>query len=92
MKKLFTITLLITFQQLAFSQSDGISYVSHKRDTLILPDNNLGKLISKTWDTHPTAEKKPFIQFATESKIKELNQRLYNTRQRKTIRASIANN
>lgn len=49
-----------------------ISYVSEKKDTLILPDNSLGKTIAMTW-INVKSEKKPVILYADEATITRKN-------------------
>lgn len=71
MKKIFLIVaiFIVTF---AFNQNpERISYISHKRDTLILPKDTIGFIIYKTWDNinHP----RPVILFADKTRIKQLN-------------------
>jgi len=92
MKKRFVLGLALLVSQFYIGQTTRITYISHKRDTLILPDNDLGKHIYKAWEYAPKSEKRPIIQFATEKKIKSLNQKLYTSRQKKNVRNSLANN
>ncbi len=92
MKKLLMFGISIALYQSIQAQNPRISYISSKKDTLILPDNRLGKLICEAWDYGPKTEKKPVIQFASEQKIRSLNQKIYANRQKKTVRNSVANN
>jgi hypothetical protein len=52
---------------------ERVSYVSLKRDTLILPDDNLGRLIHATWKDVPKS-KQPVIIFADAVTIKKKNE------------------
>ncbi len=62
MKNILTIILiLLSFG--VFSQSN-VSYVSTNKDTLILVNDDLGKLIAQTW-TEYSDIKKPKIIFAS---------------------------
>ena len=50
-----------------------VSYVSVKQDTLILPNDALGKLIHDTWNDTPK-DKQPIILFADAMVIHQKNQ------------------
>lgn len=51
-----------------------ISYISKNKDTLILPNDNLGKVIASSWLYTSSKEKKPIIVFADEKTIKLKNE------------------
>ena len=55
---------------------ERVSYVSLKRDTLILPNDKLGKLIYSSWNDTPK-HKQPVIIFADAVTIKNKNEVLY---------------
>lgn len=71
--------IILTLIALAFclgsnaQSNQKVSYVSPKKDTLILPKDDLGKLIAQTWDN---TKKKPTIIFADQSVIDNKNNRL----------------
>lgn len=52
-----------------------VSYISPKKDTLILPKNEIGMYIAEAWDKKPIKEKRPVIIFADEKTISKLNNR-----------------
>lgn len=57
---------------ISFSQSEKrLSYISCDRDTLVLPDNELGMRIFSAWAG--AKEDKPVILFAPESSIARMN-------------------
>ena len=74
MKKSILTLTLICLSLFINAQSDAkVSYVSKQKDTLMLPNNDLGRLIASTWKDTPSKEKKPTIVFADESVIKRKN-------------------
>ena len=78
MKKNLTIILiLLSFG--VFSQSN-VSYVSTNKDTLILVNDDLGKLIAQTW-TEYSDIKKPKIIFASAQYITMRNTLIKNEEQ-----------
>jgi hypothetical protein len=75
MKKTILTLTLICLSLFINAQSDAhVSYISKGKDTLMLPNNDLGKLIASTWKDTPSKEKKPIIVFADETTIKRKNQ------------------
>jgi len=72
---LLTLTLAFVCIQYNQAQTTGnkISYVSIHKDTLILPDDELGKLIASTWVDRPLS-KKPVIILTDEDTIKRKNE------------------
>ena len=66
------IAMTIAFAAMAaisFSQSEKrISYISRDRDTLVLPDSELGMRIFSAW-----SKDRPAILFAAESEIARMN-------------------
>lgn len=84
MKKLIlSISLAFICLQFTNAQStrEKISYVSPKKDTLILPNDNIGELIASTWDDVKT--KKPVIIFTDMNTIKRKNELLFANREEK---------
>ena len=87
MKKLLvTISLAFICLQFTNAQStkEKISYVSPQKDTLLLPDNDLGKLIASTWVDTPTTPK-PIILFSDEDTIKRKNDVLFDVRKKNKL-------
>lgn len=74
MKSLLTIILFTSLSVMA-QTNQKVSYISPKKDTLILPKNQIGVLIAETWDKKPIKEKRPIIIFADENTINRLNNR-----------------
>ena len=75
MKKLFFLSLI--FSNISFSQEESnfnsrISFISKNKDTLILPNDELGILVAQSWDL-VTSEAKPKIIFATINYINTRN-------------------
>ena len=68
------IAMTIAFAAMAsisFSQSEKrISYISRDRDTLVLPDSELGMRIFSAWSG---SKDRPAILFAAESEIARMN-------------------
>ena len=69
MKQLL-LTITLAFLCIQYNQAqtttERISYVSPKQDTLILPDNELGKLIAQTWVKPKKLTPTPVILFTDE--------------------------
>ena len=84
MKQLLTILTLILCQVTLAQDAlrPRITYISPKRDTLIIPDNELGKHIFGAWSNIPKHEQ-PVIKFASEKEINIRNTKLYSDRKRK---------
>jgi hypothetical protein len=59
---------------ITYSQSNGtyISYVSANKDTLILPNDDIGHMISDSWKDTLRSEQ-PKILFASQSAIAVMN-------------------
>jgi hypothetical protein len=75
MKKTIITLTLICLSLFINAQSDAnVSYISKDKDTLMLPNNQLGKLIASTWKDTPSKEKKPIIVFADEKTIRQRKQ------------------
>jgi len=74
MKSLLTIILFTSLSVMA-QTNQKVSYISPKKDTLILPKNQVGVLIAEAWDKKPIKEKRPVIIFADENTINKLNNR-----------------
>lgn len=81
-KLLLIITLGLLCVQYNQAQTNKISYVSPKKDTLILPDNDFGKLIASTWVNVPN-KAKPVILFTDEDTIKRKNEMLFDNRKKR---------
>jgi hypothetical protein len=73
MKKLFTLIAMVICITATAQIDQKVSYVSFKKDTLILPNDKVGKLIAQTWDNQ---KKKPIIIFADQSIIDKKNAKL----------------
>lgn len=73
MKITLTLIAMVICITTTAQSNQKISYVSPKRDTLMLPNDKFGKLIAKTWDNE---EKKPIIVFDKQSVIDKKNARL----------------
>ena len=73
---LLTLALAFITCQYSTAQVKQITYVSLKKDTLILPNNDLGKEIHSTWESIPKKER-PVILFDTEARIQRRNKQLY---------------
>ena len=83
MKKLIFILAIISCQ-VATAQTDfvpRISYISPKRDTLILPNNPIGELIKNLWIDNPK-QPIPVILVASEETINKRNKIVYDNRRR----------
>jgi len=75
MKQTGTMNQIICLSLFINAQTDKkVSYVSDNKDTLMLPNTDLGKLIASTWKDTPSKEKKPIIVFADEQTIKTKNE------------------
>lgn len=74
MKKLLLLTsILCVFTAVSQTEKD-VSYVSPNKDTLILPNDDIGYMISDSWkDT--VKSQQPKILFATPSAISVMNRR-----------------
>lgn len=73
MKITLTLIAMVICITTTAQSNQKISYVSPKRDTLMLPNDKFGKLIAKTWDNE---EKKPIIVFVDQSVIDKKNAKL----------------
>ena len=74
-KSIITLTLVcLSLFINAQSNNTHVSYISTNKDTLMLPNTDLGKLIASTWKDTPSKEKKPIIVFADEQTIKTKNE------------------
>ena len=85
MKKIIiTLSLaIITIQMNAQSTyPNTIAYVSPKKDTLMLPNDDFGKLVASTWIDTPI-KSRPIILLVTEDTIKRKNEELYLKREKK---------
>jgi hypothetical protein len=75
--KRILLTLTLAFVCIQYNQAQTtsvkISYVSPQKDTLILPDDDLGKLIASTWVDRPVG-KTPVIILTDEDTIKRKNE------------------
>lgn len=71
-----TITILLMMISFNSNSQKQISYVSQNKDTLILPNNNLGYSILGIWDKIPESER-PKILFASEWTIAVKNRKLF---------------
>ena len=83
MKKLIFILAIISCQ-VAMAQKETvtrISYISPKRDTLILPNNQIGELIKNLWVETPK-QPIPVILVASEESINKRNKIVYDNRRR----------
>lgn len=82
---LLTITLFLFCIQFSTAQkTQKIAYVSPKKDTLMLPNNELGMLILDTWYCNPIVPQ-PVIILTDEDTIKVMNV-LYENRKKKRIK------
>ena len=71
MKKIVLIISSCMLSYAAFSQTyalTGISYISISKDTLFLPDNELGRLVNGLWINY--VGKKPVILITSEEVIR----------------------
>ena len=64
---------LSSYGQIIIDRS--ISFISENRDTLMLPDDDLGREIANIWDNVNIIEKKPVIVYASEDIIAILKKR-----------------
>jgi hypothetical protein len=71
MKSFFTILIFICCCLTIKGQTNRISYVSQKRDTLLLPNNDIGKIIFSVWKNEL---QKPIILLVDEKVINKLNE------------------
>ena len=89
MKKFFTLLILLTAfvsqsqTLVSITKDNSIAYVSEHKDTLIYPNNEVGRVLSEIW-TADYAYDAPVILFDTENaiekrKIKALTAKLYPT-------------
>lgn len=72
-KSIITLTIVCLSLFINAQTDKKVSYVSDNKDTLMLPNTDLGKLIASTWKDTPSKEKKPTIIFADEQTIKAKN-------------------
>jgi len=71
--KIFLLILSIHITILSYGQvGDRISYISNKKDTLILPNNEVGHQILFSWDLIPKSER-PVIVCCVAKTITVLN-------------------
>jgi len=73
-KSIITLTIVCLSLFINAQTDKKVSYVSDNKDTLMLPNTDLGKLIASTWKDTPSKEKKPIIVFADEQTIKTKNE------------------
>ena len=73
-KSIITLTIVCLSLFINAQTDKKVSYVSDNKDTLMLPNTDLGKLIASTWKDTPSKEKKPTIIFADEQTIKTKNE------------------
>lgn len=66
MKQLLTLLVLTLSISINAQSNDKVTYVSAKKDTLIVPNNSLGLMILKVWDG---VKNKPVIITAEQSVI-----------------------
>ena len=75
MKQTLLIILLAICQiSMAQTTEESISYVSPTKDTLMLPNDEIGVIIKDVW-TKPTIYKQPVIIITDEKTIKLMNKR-----------------
>ena len=79
MKTLFII-LLSSYSYIVNGQSltNRITYVSPNKDTLLLPDDEIGRVILKVWENPQYSIKKPLIVIVPVEIIKQKNYFLLN--------------
>lgn len=82
MKKLFILFAILIATSAMAQEPSRISYISLKKDTLILPKDTIGTLIFKSWDN--ITAKRPIILFADEYTIKQRNEWLNKRTKRKS--------
>lgn len=89
MKKLFTLLIMLTVfvsqsqTLVSITQDNSIAYVSEHKDTVIYPNNEVGRVLSEIW-TQDYVYDAPVILFDTENaiekrKIKALTNKLQNS-------------
>lgn len=75
MKQILTLILFISYQlSIAQTTEENIGYVSPAKDTLMLPNGEIGLIIKDVW-TKPTIYKQPVIIIVDEKTIKLMNKR-----------------
>jgi hypothetical protein len=85
MKKIIiTLSLAILCIQMNAQSTypNTIAYVSPKKDTLMLPNDDFGKLVASTWIDTPI-KSRPVILLVTEDTIKRKNEELYLKKEKK---------
>ena len=70
------LAIFILVTTISFSQSERVSYVSCEKDTLLLPNNELGMRIFITW-FEVNASERPVILLASEDLIDDMNRSKY---------------
>ena len=75
MKKSILSILLVIYAHTVNSQSINtrISYISINKDTLMLPDNEIGRIILKVWEDQKFSITKPLIVMVPEKLIRTKN-------------------
>ena len=75
MKKSILSILLVIYSHTVNSQSINtrISYISINKDTLMLPDNEIGRIILKVWEDQKFSITKPLIVMVPEKLIRTKN-------------------
>jgi len=72
-KTLLTLLLISSYGINAQIMNDRISYVSPNKDTLMLPNNEIGDIILKVWEDQMYSNTRPFIVMVPESIIRSKN-------------------
>ena len=76
MKKLFTLLVMLTTfvsqsqTLVSITQDNSIAYISEHKDTIIYPNNEVGRVLSEIW-TQDYAYDTPVILFDTENAIEK---------------------
>lgn len=85
--KLIVFILFILSYNISVAQTDSnISYVSPMKDTLMLPNDDIGHIIKEVWATTTNFFFKPVILLVDEETIKKRNKTTKNLNQTTVIR------
>jgi hypothetical protein len=79
---LFALAIICIQMNAQSTYPNSIAYVSPKKDTLMLPNDEVGKLVASTWIDTPI-KSRPVILLVTEDTIKRKNEELYLKRKKK---------
>lgn len=74
MKNIYLLSIVLLSTSFYSISQRSVSYISKDKDTLFLPNNNIGQLILSSWDDIPK-RKRPVIVFLPEESIAQMQAR-----------------